>query len=614
MRSIIKRMSGKLKIKVYFFAVLLFVAFLLGIDLYKAHRVVVDRDVTILGKLAAANKSPAVVSVVSSMDEGLSKPATLDEYPMTFEQVDEMVWRALELDTSEQSITKIIKTSDWVLVKLNFVNSPLYDFDGKREKDRFHSHGHERWGDNTDARVVKSVVGYLIEMVGPKRISLVEHTTWTKEEVETLKDVKSHHKGVYDVNAWTTRWKEFGNLSYKEMVDEFNESQDRTVVDCINLNADEYRFVPVPGEAYQRVRVKFRSGKFGYSVPVPGTGKPHDGYYIPACILDADKMVNIPAMKMNIGGGTLIFKNYVGVLASIPYGDGISKGRMDRYGFEHGMIDMFSYQPTVYSVVGGFYGSEKDWPTNTDNVHHNVVIAGGNPVATEATTLRIMGVNPMDVEGMHLANLKGFGSFEEGDITVVGTPVCEVRRDFVKHSGYSPIGFQNYLMNGPHKATDLEKDLLGGETIITPKKGDINAGKKWWVYKHPWCFPEAYVSLDECEEITSDLTNTITYAYVCVESPVEQSASFRFGYDDGAKVWFNGEVIFTDDGPHEYEIREKDISVTMNEGLNHLLIKLKNRVGTAGFMSSLEDESGSSLFDMKVIIPAEKGMLEKTGV
>ncbi len=33
---------------------------------------------------------------------------------------------------------------------------------------------------------------------------------------------------------------------------------------------------------------------------------------MPATMLALDKLVNIPAMKMNIGGGTLVFKNYVG--------------------------------------------------------------------------------------------------------------------------------------------------------------------------------------------------------------------------------------------------------------------------------------------------------------
>ncbi len=50
---------------------------------------------------------------------------------------------------------------------------------------------------------------------------------------------------------------------------------------------------------------------------------------------------------------------------------------MDKYGFAQGMVDIFSYKPTVYAVVAGFWASEKDWPTDTRNLHHNVVVAGG---------------------------------------------------------------------------------------------------------------------------------------------------------------------------------------------------------------------------------------------
>ena len=68
--------------------------------------------------------------MVSSMDKELSEPCSLDAYPVTFEQVDEMVRRALELDTSNKSLTKVIEPSDWVIIKLNLVNTPMYDFDG----------------------------------------------------------------------------------------------------------------------------------------------------------------------------------------------------------------------------------------------------------------------------------------------------------------------------------------------------------------------------------------------------------------------------------------------------------------------------------------------------
>ena len=600
-------LTERVKRRVSYGAVLLVLIGFVLLDVITARNDGQQSISPVSAELATAEDTKAVVTIASSIP--------LDDYPVTYEHIDRMVRRALDTDTSERSLTKVIESSDWVIVKINMVMAPVYDYDGKRRHSDWVHYGHERWGDVTDARVVKSVVGYMIDKIRPKRITIVEGAASWAIAGMRKKAKKPHHKQSFNVDGWTVHWKEFGNISYTEMIKEFNKAQRKTKVDYIDLNEDDYRFVPVPGGAFQRTGVKTRAGgEFGYFVRIPGTGKLREGYYMPVTILDADKLVNIPAMKMNAGGGTLIFKNYVGAFSSIPYGDGLSKRQMDNYGYKPGMIDIFSYQPTVYSVVAGFWASEKDWASHTLNLHHNVVIAGGNPVATEATTLRVMGVNPMDVGGIHLANLKGFGSFEEEDIEVIGAQVRDVRRNFIKHSVYDPIGFQNYLMNGPHKASDLDEDLLDGEASLTPKKGDESGGKKWWVFKHPWGFPEAYVSLNECEDITGDLTNTITYAYLCIESPRDQAASFRFGYDDGAKVWLNGEVIYKDDSIHEYKIREQDIPVMVKKGRNHLLIKLKNRYGDAGFASSFEDESGSSLFDMKVVVPEEKDMREKPGV
>ena len=591
------------------FSALTAICFLILLDILSAHRGNDSPLPAFVETVNAKTATKATVVVASSMDKQLAAPVPLDATPVTYEQVDAVVRRALDLDTSETSITKAIHPSDWVLVKLNLVRTPVSDHDGKRRNESFWKGGVGHWGDSTDARVVKSVVGYMVEKVKPRRITLVEGPTgWT---AAGKYGQGPQYENSYDEDGWTLHWKEFGNISYKEMCDEFNHSQNHTVVDYINLNDDPYRFVPVPGGAFQREGVTFRKGKFAYQAMVSGTGKPREGYYMPETMLKADKLVNIPAMKMNVGGGTLIFKNYVGAFASIPYGDGLGKGQMDKWGFSHGMVDIFSYLPTSYAVIAGFWASEKDWPTNTQNLHHNVVIAGGNPVATEATALRVMGTNPAETVQMHLARSKGLGSWEEQDITVVGDPVRSVRHNFLKHSLYSGIGFQNYLMCGPWKETDLDKDLLGGEESIHPQDGDSAKGKPWWVFKHPFGFPEAYVSLNET--IEEDLANTITYAYLCLRSPRKQEGIFTFGYDDGAKVFLNGKVVFRDDGPREYAIRDKAIAVVLDKGDNRLLIKVKNRFGAAGFSSCIEDSAKTMLYDLEVVVPKEKGMAVPKG-
>ncbi len=550
--------------------------------------------------------SKAVVAIAASTDRELKRPARINAKNLTYEQVDDVVRRALDLDTSEASIREVIQPSDWVIVKLNLVCAPLQDNDGKRRNENFYRHGFEHWGDVTDARVVKSVVNYLIEKVGPRRITLVEGSgTWAIAGKRG--QAPQYENSSYDIDGWTVRWREFGNLSYQEMVEEFNHAQSRTKVDIVDLNEDKYRFEPVPGGAFQREGAKFRDAKkYGRFAVIPGSGKPREGYYMPETMLAANKLVNIPVLKMNSGGATLIFKNYVGAFASVPYGDGMAKMQMDRFGYSQGMIDIYSYKPTDYAVIAGFWASERDWPAHTENLNHNVVIAGGRPLETEATALRVMGVNPADVIWTYLAEHKGFGSFDEKNIVVVGRQARDVRRNFRKHSVYQGIGFQNYLMSGPWKETDLDKDLIGDEATIKPQDGDVTNGKPWWVFKHPFGLPEAYVSLNE--NIKDDLTNTITYAYLRLNSPRRQRGTFRFGYDDGAKVYLNGRVIFRDNGPREYRIRDRAVKITLEKGDNHLLVKLKNRYGEAGFAATIEDNSETMLYDMEVVVPKEKGM------
>jgi hypothetical protein len=602
-------MSKKRKRVVFGWAVILALAVFVVLDVHVARQESGKSPVAIVNDASAKSATKAVVTIVTSMDKELKNPAPLDAEKVTYEQVNDAVRRALDMDKSETSLPRVIKPTDWVLVKINMVHAPVQDKDGVRKSVSFLNHGFEHWGDVTDARVVKSVIGYMVEKIKPKRITIVEGSgTWAVAGKRG--QGPQYDRASFDNDGWTIQWREFDNICYKDLCEQFTKSQNNTVVDYIDLNEDKYKFVPVPGYALQRVDMKKRGDKmFGRDAWIPGTGKLRDGYYMPETMLNADKLVNIPAFKMNSLGGTLIFKNYVGAFSSFPYNNGVAKSQMDQYGIAQGIVDIFSYRPTNYAVIAGFWASEKDWPSWTTNLHHNIVIAGGNPVATEATGLRALGTNPEDVVWTHLAKNKGFGSFDEKDITVVGKQVREVRRNFVKHSAYQGIGFQNYLLNGPYQETDLNKDLLGGEATIKPKDGQTaSTGKPWQVFKHAFGFPEAYVCLNET--FNADLANTITYAYLCLKSPMKQQGNFMFGFDGGAKVYLNGKVILNNDGPHQYKLREQAIPVVLDKGDNHILIKLKSRFGPAGFASSIEDTSKTRLYDLEVVVPKEQGTLQ----
>ena len=87
---------------------------------------------------------------------------------MSFAQVDAIVRRALDLDQSERSIRAVVEPSDWVVVKVNIVTNR-----GNPSSAYYHN-GIEHPGQITDLRVVKSVINYLIEQVGPRRITIAE--------------------------------------------------------------------------------------------------------------------------------------------------------------------------------------------------------------------------------------------------------------------------------------------------------------------------------------------------------------------------------------------------------------------------------------------------------
>jgi uncharacterized protein (DUF362 family) len=327
-----------------------------------------------------------VVTVVTSADPDLPKPALLDA-ALTYEQVDAMVRKALDLDRSGRSIREVIEPDGWVVIKVNSVTNR------GNTRSSYYFGGVEHPGQITDLRVVKSVIVYLIEKVGPKRITIAEGGSQSPR-VGTP-DAPS---GMTEDN-WSVTYPEFDNLSYFKIIEEVKALGVATVVDTTDLNDAPYRRDPIPGGAIQRLgiqRYEYDGAQYGFHVEGTGSFR-RDGFYMPTSILDCDKVIGIPVMKTTIFGETTVIKNYVGTLSSRPYGDGRSKVEHAKGNPEHGYVDLFSYNPPVYAIVEGFYGTEGNGPQSGLNVQHNVVVAGSDPLATEAVTAFIMGFNPLDL-------------------------------------------------------------------------------------------------------------------------------------------------------------------------------------------------------------------------
>ncbi|MDH5495465.1 MAG: DUF362 domain-containing protein, partial [Candidatus Bathyarchaeota archaeon] len=82
------------------------------------------------------------------------------------------------------------------------------------------------------------------------------------------------------------------------------------------------------------------------------------------------------------------------------------------------------------TIIDGFYALEGPGPTSGTPVKMNLLIAGKDVVAVDATACRVMGINPTEIYHIKRAYEKGFGEMDEAKISVVGSRINEVKRRF----------------------------------------------------------------------------------------------------------------------------------------------------------------------------------------
>lgn len=547
--------------------------------------------ITLSGGVRPTLADRPVVALATSQD--LSPPVPLDSPELTYEQVKELIYLALDRDQSSGALSSVVGPDDWVAIKVNMVVAPLV-VDGKkrtsfwigREKDIPH------WGTVTDLRVVKAVIAYLIERVGPKRISIVEGSG---EVVRT----GSPNFPSYAVDGWTCTWEAFDNLSYAGIVEAFNAAQSKTTVDIVDLLDDELVLVDVPGGGLQLLGGRTRG--WGWEDYMPGYGTPRGSWYVPRAVLECDQFIDVPTLKTTGPGITVFMKNYVGVVGIRAYGAGpVKTSVIDNVAIMPGYMDFVKIRPPDYCLAAGFWSSD-GWYGSTYDINHNVVIAGQNVVASEAVAARIMGFNPRDLQQILLARDLGLGSFEESDYEVVGGDPSQQVYRFPGNRGFTPSGFQDFLMLGPFDEADIEMDLLGDEAHTVGAPGEEVAGKTWWTYFHRPGYPEPYTDFSHLD--LGDLNGKTLYAFLYIDSDRAQDGFVKFGSDGPARIWLNGELLVSAD-PSSYSKRAP--GVHLDQGRNTLLVKVAGTARGAGFGINVVGGPGSPLrmlTDMRPVVP-----------
>jgi uncharacterized protein (DUF362 family) len=151
--------------------------------------------------------------------------------------------------------------------------------------------------------------------------------------------------------------------------------------------------------------------------------------YLPETVLKADLLVSMPKLKTHHWAGvTLSMKNMFGCLPGSVYG--FPKNVLHWAGITESIVDINSTLPVPrFAIVDGIVGMEGNGPIQGDRKHCGVLVFGEDPVAVDATSARLMTIDPRRVP--YLAEAGRFlGRLAEDRIEQIGEPIDRLRQDF----------------------------------------------------------------------------------------------------------------------------------------------------------------------------------------
>ncbi len=156
------------------------------------------------------------------------------------------------------------------------------------------------------------------------------------------------------------------------------------------------------------------------TIDLPVPDRPSVTRTIPKIVQQCDRLISIaPLSTDRVRGVSLSMGNYAAISANSVVTD-------------EELIDLFSYRPADFALVGGCWGVEGDGAA----LHHNVLISGMKAVAVDSVAAAVMGFNPADLAFLALGQKRGFGSWKTDEIWTRGNEIEEARRGFKKPAGW----------------------------------------------------------------------------------------------------------------------------------------------------------------------------------
>ncbi|MBN1683632.1 DUF362 domain-containing protein [Candidatus Bathyarchaeota archaeon] len=158
-------------------------------------------------------------------------------------------------------------------------------------------------------------------------------------------------------------------------------------------------------------------------IPIPD-GEVLKNIRVPRIVLDYPIISAAKLKTHSQTDVTLGMKNMFGLLPEK------FKGKYHFMGIDKVIVDINKVLKPALTVIDGFVGMEGRGPVHGNPVKMDLIIAGFDPVATDATAARIMGFDPNYISHIRMANQKNLGTIE--NIEELGEAVEKVKRQFMK--------------------------------------------------------------------------------------------------------------------------------------------------------------------------------------
>jgi uncharacterized protein (DUF362 family) len=170
-------------------------------------------------------------------------------------------------------------------------------------------------------------------------------------------------------------------------------------VECLNLR-----------HVKDKIKIKIPNGECLKEITVPRI-------VTESAIISAAKMKTHMATKVTLG-----MKNMFGLLPDKL------KMKYHAKGISSVIVDINTVIHPNLTVIDGFVAMEGRGPVDGSPVKMDLIIVGKDPVATDATGARAMGIDPHDIKHIRVAHQKGLGNIDA--IEIVGSQLDDVKREF----------------------------------------------------------------------------------------------------------------------------------------------------------------------------------------